>query len=386
MSEPLDSAPVGFLSFTDDGIIQHANGALISYLNSHQLTGKKVESIFTLPTRIFFQTHLFPLVKMHGFADEIFVTLLGKSDQGLPVLLNAKRMDWEGKKITTFAFIIVHNRKKFEDELVAAKKTAEASLRENTELQKARTDLQSYTEQLERQMELVKRQNREMQQFNHVVTHNLKEPLRKMQMYSGRLATTLDMPDMEKLLRATDQMKHVVSGLQQYVWLTEKSNQFINLQLNDVVSKAGDQVKEDGNAHLFDLHVESLGNIEGDAEQLQILFYHLLTNAVKFKKEEKAVVTIGSTLLKKNTFRSLTGKYQYEDFLRISIRDNGVGFDPLYKENVFELFRKLHYAEGQGLGLALCRKIAENHSGSIEAETQVNLYTEIILWLPLKQG
>ena len=190
MLDPLlDEAHCGYFGFADDGNLEMINASLTKRLGYEHgsLEGKNVEQICTLPTRIFFQTHFFPLIKMQGHAEEIFIMLLSKSGEHVAVLLNAKRMEWQGKTITACACIEVPNRKKFEDELVAARKAAEKALAENTELIEAKSGLQSYSEKLENQISVVNRQNHELQQFYHVVTHNLKEPLRKVLMYSGKL-------------------------------------------------------------------------------------------------------------------------------------------------------------------------------------------------------
>jgi signal transduction histidine kinase len=69
----------------------------------------------------------------------------------------------------------------------------------------------------------------------------------------------------------------------------------------------------------------------------------------------------------------------------LEVVDEGIGFDLTYREHIFELFRKLHFSEGLGLGLALCKKVADNHHGFIEAESEINLFTKITAWFPLQQ-
>ena len=388
MTEDLfDKSPCGYFCFSDDGNLIMVNQTLASILkfDKKNLTGKNVESIFTLPTRIFFQTHFFPMIRMHGHAEEIFISLLSSKGEHLPVLLNANRMVFEDQTITACAFIVVPNRKKFEDELVSAKKEAEKALKESTELMKAKSELKLHADKLEEQMRLVKSQNHEMKQFSHVVTHNLKEPLRKIMMYTGRLQTEISSPVMDKLIKSTDQMKLVVSGLQQYVWVNEKKTSFTVVDLNQTVNAAIDQLTKEVSSDLFELNADNLASLEGDAEQLQLLLYHLLSNAVKFRKSEKAHIQIHTTIVKQNTFQSLENRYNYDDFVKLEISDDGVGFDMTYREHSFELFRKLHYAEGLGLGLALCKKIVDNHHGKIEAESEVNLFTKIKVWLPAKR-
>src|SRR5688572_8623000 len=232
MQEILDEAPCGYFSFFDDGTLHVVNKTLCHLLGyeKQDLEEKDVETIFTIPTKIFFQTHFFPLVKMHGHAEEIFISLLTKNKEHFPVLLNARRQEADGKPYTTCAFIVVANRKKFEDELVAARNSAEKALRENSELIKARIALQEHAKQLDEHIQLVNKQNHELKQINHVVTHSLREPLRKVLMYTEIIQEDHSPQGVEKnlpkLITASKQMHNIVSGLQEYVWLNDTPPSF----------------------------------------------------------------------------------------------------------------------------------------------------------------
>ena len=286
---PFEIAPCGFVSFNDEGTILEVNDFLVDVLQfrKEELIGNNIESIFTIATRIFFQTHLLPLVRIQKTADEIFLSLLTSSGAQLPVLLNGRRLEWEGKLINCFAFLVVHNRKKFEDELVAARNQAQKALQENTELTEARATAQKHAEQLEKQMQLINRQNHELHQFGHVVSHSLQEPLRKILLYSDKILLEQQLPSVVKLLKATQQMKSVVSGLQEYVWLNEKSNRFTEVNLNHLVHKVSERLTKETGAESFDLHYENLATLEGDKEQLQLLLYHLLLNAANLKSSRR---------------------------------------------------------------------------------------------------
>jgi sigma-B regulation protein RsbU (phosphoserine phosphatase) len=392
IEEAFDKGPGGYFSFFDNGIISLVNETCCSLLgyDKQELAEKNVETIFTLPTRIFYQTHFFPLVKMQGYAEEIFLSLLTKDGVHLPVLLNAKRIETDKGACIACVFIVVTNRKKFEDELVAARKEAEAALRENTSLLEAKADLQRHTEKLDTQIHVVNQQNHELKQLNHVITHSLKEPVRKILLFADKLKEDL-LPglahnNLSRLTRATIQMRSIVLGLQQYVWLNDAPVSLQMLNLEEAVKKAEEKLREELKENELELQTGPLPAIEADAAQIELLLYHLLSNSVRFKKGEKAVVTIKASIVQQNRFTNVEGKYQYGDFVKLEVIDEGTGFDPVHTISVFELFKKLQPNEGIGLGLALCKKITENHFGQISAESSPGKGTIIIIILPVSHA
>ncbi|HKP31205.1 MAG TPA: PAS domain-containing protein, partial [Chitinophagaceae bacterium] len=311
MKETLfEKVPCGIFSFFDDNSILEFNQTLKAFLQleDENLEGKNVETILTIPSRIFFQTHFFPLLKLQEHTEEIFITLLSKNGEHFPVLLNAKRIQWEDRMLNCCVCIHVPNRKRFEDEIVAARKTAEKALHENSELIKAKVELQLYTERLEKQMRLVSKQNKELQQFNHTVTHNLKEPLRKIIFYANRGLENQSSPDLQKLNRSIHQMRNVVLGLQRYVWLDESRRKIEKLDLNKIIQNTEIRLKDELEEP-FLIKTENLCDIFGDKEQIEVLFFELFSNAVKFKKNDTAEITVSCTIIKQNKFKEVEGKY-----------------------------------------------------------------------------
>jgi sigma-B regulation protein RsbU (phosphoserine phosphatase) len=119
---------------------------------------------------------------------------------------------------------------------------------------------------------------------------------------------------------------------------------------------------------------------------LELLFYHLLLNAVQFRKENQRVsVLIEGEVIQQNSYQAIEGKYRYIDFLRIRISDKGMGFNGKYKDYIFDLFTKVHpEISGLGFGLALCKKIVQNHYGAITASSDSSGSVFTIL-LPVSQ-
>ncbi|WP_414552217.1 diguanylate cyclase domain-containing protein [Anabaena sp. CCY 0017] len=131
INDLLNTAPCGFLSFIDDGTIVMVNTTLLELLGyeADGLRGQKIESILPIASRIFYQTHFFPILKLHGKAEEIYFSLRSKQGNNIPILVNAVRRENAGSFINHCIFIPIHQRIQYEDELLQAKKVAEAAIR-----------------------------------------------------------------------------------------------------------------------------------------------------------------------------------------------------------------------------------------------------------------
>lgn len=136
MDDLLNHAPCGFLSFTDDGKIALVNATLLKILGyeSEDLQGQPVETIFSIASRIFHQTHFFPLLKMRGKADEIFLSLRTKSGDDVPVLINAIRQKRKRQTFNDCVFMSMQRRHEYEEQILFAKKTAEQAIRLKDEI------------------------------------------------------------------------------------------------------------------------------------------------------------------------------------------------------------------------------------------------------------
>jgi phosphoserine phosphatase RsbU/P len=284
--------------------------------------------------------------------------------------------------------ILIKNRKLFEDELIAAKKFAEKTLQENTLLTRLKEELHNNLEQLDQQLNVVKKQNEELRQFNRVITHDLTEPLRKLTIFSNMLLESItdkavQRKTIERVLHISGKMRLLVSGLQQYIWITETPVFNTPIDLKNLLLLVKQQLKETFKDVEIVIDLQSSQSIEGDWDQLKLLFYNLLENAVLFRKDTfKAEIFISVFNVRLNKFTSVSGKYKYVDFIRMDIKDNGIGFDPQYKEQVFELFKKLHTEDRRGIGLSLCKKIVQNHNGTISVNSKQGIGTTVTILLP----
>jgi len=388
----MQEAPCLCFSTDDKGLLLEVNNRLCNALGfePNELIGRNVDIIYTLSSRIFYNTHLFPLLKLQGSADEIYLTYQTKNKETLPILLNANRIENSSGAINSFAGIVVHNRKKFEDEIIAARKAAELALDENIELIEAKKAAQLHAEELDRQMQKTQKQNEELKLFNRVVTHDLQEPLRKLLIFSSAFSENENEETgrsyVDRIVTSAKHLRSVVAGLQQYVWLTDTTFTPADINLNELLKDAVTALKKEYPDIILSLEADELPTITADGEQFRFLLQEILTNAMRFRKPGNEVhIAITWSKLLMNQFKNVEGHYKYVDHLKLDIEDDGIGIDPRFKDQALDLFKRLHPASGRGAGLSFCKKIAENHGGNLEINSKEGKGTTITVWLPLSK-
>ncbi|MCW3088102.1 MAG: putative regulatory protein, partial [Sediminibacterium sp.] len=187
----LDTAPCGFLIFSDEGIVLSVNHTLVKlldYSNVDEITGKHMESLLTIAGRIFYQTHFFPLVKMHGEAREIFFTLRTKAGEDLPVVCNVTRKEKDGAHRNHCILLPVAERGKYEAELLTARRVAEEALEKNTLLTDVKKELEENSMDLDRRIGRLQNINADILQFSKLISHDLQEPIRKIAVFADKIA------------------------------------------------------------------------------------------------------------------------------------------------------------------------------------------------------
>lgn len=270
-------------------------------------------------------------------------------------------------------------------EFEVAERTAELTeankllTNEIKERKQAETALQVYAAELERS-------NQELQNFAHVASHDLQEPLRKIMAFAsrlqGRYADKLDDRGMDYLRRmssAAARMQQLILDLLAYSRVTTHSQPFVNVSLSKIV----DEVCVD-----LELRIEEVGArvsvaplpvVEADPTQIRQLFQNVISNSLKFVRAEvQPHIQISGQLTQ------VDGR----DHASIQVKDNGIGIEEMYQQRIFEVFERLHTRaeyEGTGVGLAICRKIVERHQGRIQVESVANEFTTFIITLPVKQ-
>ncbi len=396
MDDQLKHAPCGFVSIDDEGEIVSVNETFVKIVGGEEdaaFLGRRLDSFFTIASRIFYQTHLFPLLKLHGKAEEIFITLRSVSGQDIPVILNAARHQRTGPWLNEFVFLVVRERQKYEAEILAAKRAAEEAVRSNKQLIETQQELEGHARQLDREVTRLEQRNRELRRLSQVLYHDLREPVRKLFSFLELLraespptpgtAVEFGLTRLEAAARRIDNLLRIV---REYLLIDSNGGSLELVDLRKTLDRAAQRAKAAHSAPL-NCELEGLPVLEGDPDQLEMLFFHLLDNTLKFRRPEvEPHVTIRAVDVKQNQFVALKGHYEYADFSRISYRDNSLGFEVVNPEAPFQLLNKATPSgSGLSMGLAICRKVAENHNGSISLDTRRGNGVEYTILLPLRQ-
>lgn len=254
------------------------------------------------------------------------------------------------------------------------------------------TILRQYEQDLRLKIEELQRSNGELEQFAYAASHDLQEPLRKISAFVSRLRTKLgdtledEAEDyMRRTLQAIDRMKSLIDALLLLSRVTRQGNTKESVSLTSIV----EEVLEDLDAQISEkqasIEMDELPIVEAVPVQMRQLFYNLLGNALKFTNSGRTPhiqLKARSLSATESRDRSLSVHFQW---IEMTVADNGIGFDPQYKERIFQVFQRLNGRsefEGTGIGLALCRKIVEYCGGTITAESQPGEGTRFIFYLP----
>ncbi len=230
--------------------------------------------------------------------------------------------------------------------------------------------------------------NRELQDFAYIASHDLQEPLRKVQAFGDRLDRKYGEPlgdegrdYLSRMRGAASRMQTLINDLLSFSRVATKS---LPLELTDL-DKICSEVVSDLEVRIEEkkatVEIIDLPKIEADPMQMQQLFQNLIANALKFQRQDVPPIV--------KVYQYPIDETESKDFCKIAVEDNGIGFDEKYLDRIFTVFQRLHGRseyEGSGVGLAVCRKIVERHNGQITAKSSENKGTTFIVTLPIKNN
>ncbi len=367
----LDEAPCGFVSFTDDGTVLMANRTLATMLGvaPDALVGRHVESMLTVGSRIFYQTHLFPLLRLHGHADEIFLLLRGASGDDVAALANAVRRERDGVWVNECVLLRLEERRKFEDALLAAKKDAEA----------ARVEM-------ERQRQIAEEANQAKSAFLATMSHELRTPLNAIGGYVQLLEMGIHGPvtsaQTSALARVSQSQRHLLRLINEILNLARIESGRVDYTLREFpVADVAESVLPMIEPQLVSRSLQFVTAIPtdvvvyADREKVEQILINLLSNAMKFTAPGGRV--------------ELRARFSPGDSrcVEITVSDTGAGIPPDRLEQIFEPFVQVDSnlatrKAGTGLGLTISRDLARGMGGDLTAASTLGEGSVFTLRVP----
>ncbi len=341
MDDLLNTAPCGFLSFTDDGRIVLVNDTLLGLLGygREELLGRHVESLLPVASRIFYQTHLFPLLKLHDRVEEVYFSLRSRGGTEIPVLANAARHERGGVVANDCVLMQMRQRNQYEDEILQAKRAAEEATLAKDE-------------------------------FLAVVSHELRTPLTAIlgwarMLQAGNLDERTAARALSAIERNAESQNQLIGDLLDLSRIISGKIRLNvgRVELASVVESALDVVGPAADAkgvRLQSVLDPQAGPVSGDPERLQQVMWNLLSNAVKFTPRGGRVQV---RLARVNSS------------VEVAVSDTGCGISAEFLPYVFERLRQADQTQtrrqgGLGLGMAITKHIVELHGGTVRAESR----------------
>ncbi|MGB3079537.1 MAG: PAS domain S-box protein [Saprospiraceae bacterium] len=266
--------------------------------------------------------------------------------------------------------------------------------RDLTSQKEAEERLLEYNRSIEKKNIELLASNEEIASFNHIASHDLQEPLRKIQTFISRITRENSEHISEKgkeyfarISTSAGRMQQLIDDLITYTHTNRADKVFIRTDLNSLISSVLDEFKptiEEKKAVIRTEHLPTLSVIPFQFEQL---FTNLIDNSLKYSRQNVSpVITITSSIVDAHKVPGAT-LTNPKKFHRITISDNGIGFENQYADTIFTLFQRLHGKSeysGTGIGLAICKKIVENHNGIISSESIPNEGSQFHIFIPVE--
>ena len=329
-----------------------------------------------------------PIIFITAFSYDEDYIFKGYKTGGVDYIYKPVKPELLRMKVSVFVDLYRKNQQLqlHEKKLLAANR----SLQKEIEERKASEEkVKLLNEQLVQNNAHLKSVNEELDQFAYIASHDLQEPLRKIMVFSDKILMKENMEEetkkyFRKIINSSKRMQLLINDLLTFSRQSVNSSDFKRTDLNILVKEAIAELEIEIEKTNAQIHIEELPVIWAIPSLMRQLFYNLIGNAIKFrKKTTEPVIHIDSENLNGNAHRS--AKNNGAGFYRISVSDNGIGFDSKYSDEIFMVFKRLHsyhVFEGSGVGLSICKKIVEKHNGTITAKSRPDHGSTFTIELP----
>lgn len=276
-----------------------------------------------------------------------------------------------------------------EQRLVAINKSLEIEIKER---KASEEKVKQLNRQLLENIASLESANKDLDRFAFMASHDLQEPLRKIRMFSDRLflkyKEAIDddgRTTIHRIQKAAERMQTLITDILTFSKISVDKPSFVESDLNALINEILIEMDEDLREKKARVLVDKLPSLFVNPSLMKPLFHNLIGNALKYRKKDvDPQIRITSDITGQINGKTL--KDPQQKYCRIFIEDNGIGFDQKYAEEIFGMFKRLHHNtefEGTGIGLALCKKIVEQHKGYISARSKVNEGSTFIISIPM---
>jgi|GEM_PF-1444117 len=257
--------------------------------------------------------------------------------------------------------------------------------------------LMASEKQLQQQVLMLNSSNKELEQFAYIASHDLEEPLRKISSFSEKIQIKLkDYPDeevtdsLQRLNTSVSRMRILIKDLLNYSRITRLLDVNEQIDLDSLFKLITEDLSLALSAKAALLTIDPLNEIKGNNTQIRQLFQNLISNALKFTNKPTTEIHVSGAYYTQEELQAASWAKDFTldhaKYYCIFVEDNGIGFELQYLRQIFVIFQRLHGRseyEGTGIGLAVCKRIVENHEGFITAESEVGKGTTFIVGLPV---
>ena len=246
--------------------------------------------------------------------------------------------------------------------------------------QKTPSDAVLSSHELQKSHALLLQTNNQLLQYAHIASHDLQEPLRKIQLYASVLQQRdtiieSDKEMIEKIMKSSARMRLLIDDLLSHAKVSQSGKMARPVDLNNLLAKILDDFELTMKDKGASIRVDKLPVVNAFALEMNQLFYNLIENALKFSEPSRSpeIAIWCKELQTSDVSKYIATPQQEKTYYDITVQDNGIGFDAHYSEHIFRVFKKLHPKDvypGSGIGLSLCRTITANHGGVLFVESK----------------